>query len=210
MFSIDISTPCMYVCMYVDLTCIHTYVRQDMLIAYGLKNKKARALRPFGVYYALHCSIQLKYAPHTHDRLHLTRRFIASSRLHGVMVYLDYRARCTSLPLVDGEVGDMPQTNRRPRRPPGVVNFLNLSKANGCVYQGNFRRGVRHGYGTCTFPGGERYTGNWEKGKMHGEGTLDIKGRTLTGIWEQGCVMSLTANLVKSRRSTLVSPPCAF
>lgn len=63
-------------------------------------------------------------------------------------------------------------------------------KANGCVYEGGFRRGERHGTGTCTFPGGERYAGAWHKGKMHGEGTLEIKGRTLTGIWNQGCVVS--------------------
>lgn len=65
------------------------------------------------------------------------------------------------------------------------------------MYQGTFRRGERHGYGTCTFPGGERYTGNWEKGKMHGEGTLDIKERTLTGMWDKGCVPRSTATHVK-------------
>ncbi|CAM9627016.1 unnamed protein product [Ascophyllum nodosum] len=61
-----------------------------------------------------------------------------------------------------------------------------LEWANGCVYEGDFYRGNRHGNGICTFPGGERYTGTWESGKMHGEGTLEIKGRVLTGIWENG------------------------
>ncbi|CAN0240861.1 unnamed protein product, partial [Ectocarpus sp. 8 AP-2014] len=61
-----------------------------------------------------------------------------------------------------------------------------LTWANGCVYEGGFRRGERHGTGICTFPGGERYAGAWDKGKMHGEGTLEIKGRTLTGVWNQG------------------------
>lgn len=54
-------------------------------------------------------------------------------------------------------------------------------QANGCVYEGEFQRGERHGQGICTFPGGERYAGCWEDGKMHGQGTLDINGRTLAG-----------------------------
>lgn len=60
-------------------------------------------------------------------------------------------------------------------------------EANGCVYDGDFQRGQRHGIGTCTFPGGERYSGSWEKGKMHGEGTLEMKGRTLAGERNFGC-----------------------
>ncbi|CAM9599710.1 unnamed protein product, partial [Hapterophycus canaliculatus] len=62
-----------------------------------------------------------------------------------------------------------------------------LTWANGCVYEGPFLRGERHGAcGTCTFPGGEKYVGGWDKGKMHGQGTLEIKERTLTGIWDRG------------------------
>lgn len=63
-----------------------------------------------------------------------------------------------------------------PRRPQ-----LNVIAANGCIYEGDFHRGERHGEGTCTFPGGERYTGSWGNGKMHGEGTLEVKGRVLAG-----------------------------
>lgn len=53
--------------------------------------------------------------------------------------------------------------------------------ANGCVYEGDFQKGERHGKGICTFPGGEKYNGSWENGKMHGEGTLEIRERKLTG-----------------------------
>lgn len=58
-----------------------------------------------------------------------------------------------------------------------------LSPANGCVYEGDFHKGERHGQGICTFPGGERYNGGWGNGKMHGEGTLEIRERTLTGSY---------------------------
>lgn len=57
--------------------------------------------------------------------------------------------------------------------------------ANGCVYEGDFCRGARHGQGMCTFPGGERYSGGWQNGKMHGEGTLELMGRKLKGKQHQ-------------------------
>ena len=38
-------------------------------------------------------------------------------------------------------------------------------------YDGNWKRGEKHGEGTYFFPNGDRYEGRWLKGKQHGEGT---------------------------------------
>jgi hypothetical protein len=42
----------------------------------------------------------------------------------------------------------------------------------GHVYEGQFRNGCRHGFGTQTYVDGSLYVGEWGCGKRHGEGTL--------------------------------------
>ena len=40
------------------------------------------------------------------------------------------------------------------------------------VYEGEWRNGLRHGYGTETCTNGEKYVGQWNEGKYHGHGEL--------------------------------------
>ncbi|MDW7693387.1 hypothetical protein R9C00_01410 [Flammeovirgaceae bacterium SG7u.111] len=54
------------------------------------------------------------------------------------------------------------------------------------VYKGKIRRGVRHGYGVCTWPDGSKYEGMWKYGTMTGKGTFTYKGNTYDGLWLNG------------------------
>ncbi len=42
------------------------------------------------------------------------------------------------------------------------------------VYEGNFRNGVVHGFGSMTwhYPVFKKYVGEWKEGSMHGHGLL--------------------------------------
>jgi|GEM_PF-3272187 len=49
----------------------------------------------------------------------------------------------------------------------------------GSIYKGEFKNGLRNGYGTMRLKSrdGHTYIGNWENDKMHGEGTLFMEGK---------------------------------
>ncbi len=40
----------------------------------------------------------------------------------------------------------------------------------GAVYEGDFKKGLRHGKGTVHYPNGSSYVGEWKKDKRHGKG----------------------------------------
>lgn len=40
----------------------------------------------------------------------------------------------------------------------------------GGQYNGNWKDGMYHGYGECTWPDGHLYKGEWKEGKTHGKG----------------------------------------
>lgn len=42
-------------------------------------------------------------------------------------------------------------------------------------YEGNYKDGMKHGFGTMKFPTGDLYEGEWFENKMHGEGTYTYK-----------------------------------
>ena len=42
-------------------------------------------------------------------------------------------------------------------------------------YQGNYKNGLKDGFGRMVFPSGDSYDGNWVENKMHGEGTYVYK-----------------------------------
>ncbi|KAK9733387.1 hypothetical protein RND81_04G064900 [Saponaria officinalis] len=56
--------------------------------------------------------------------------------------------------------------------------------SDGCVYEGEWRRGMRHGRGKLMFPSGAVYQGEFSGGYMHGEGTYTWPGHlTYRGRW---------------------------
>ncbi len=54
------------------------------------------------------------------------------------------------------------------------------------TYEGRFKAGHPHGFGTYTFATGEKYTGSWKKGKKQGLGKLIAADGNLVkeGIWK--------------------------
>ena len=50
-------------------------------------------------------------------------------------------------------------------------------------YDGNWKRGEKHGEGTYFFPNGDRYEGIWLKGKQHGKGTYFFSGNYRNVYW---------------------------
>ncbi|XP_021774564.1 phosphatidylinositol 4-phosphate 5-kinase 9-like isoform X2 [Chenopodium quinoa] len=58
------------------------------------------------------------------------------------------------------------------------------SWSDGCVYDGEWRRGMRHGWGKLSFPSGAIYEGEFSGGYMNGQGTYSWPGRmTYKGRW---------------------------
>ena len=52
----------------------------------------------------------------------------------------------------------------------------------GGIYEGEFLKGFRHGYGKMTFKDGAQYTGEWFCGYAHGNGTFAFdKGESYNG-----------------------------
>ena len=47
-----------------------------------------------------------------------------------------------------------------------------MEYANGNVYEGDWKKGVRDGTGTMTYADGSKYTGDWKANKKSGFGTL--------------------------------------
>lgn len=45
--------------------------------------------------------------------------------------------------------------------------------ANGSVYEGSFRKGLREGRGTMTYPNGNKYIGEWKGNKKEGQGEME-------------------------------------
>jgi hypothetical protein len=58
--------------------------------------------------------------------------------------------------------------------------------ANGDKYDGEWEKGLPHGFGTMLYCSGEWYTGQWQQGKRHGEGKATFfDGTKFKGMWEE-------------------------
>ena len=63
-----------------------------------------------------------------------------------------------------------------------------MKYANGDIYEGNWKRGLRHGKGKMEmFNSDKTYIGKWRGDVQHGKGKLFYKdGNHYEGIWENG------------------------
>ncbi len=76
-----------------------------------------------------------------------------------------------------------------------------LEYANGDVYQGQWVKNERSGFGKLTFKrGGEYFNGEWLEDKMHGKGTFThSNGVKQDGIWENGVLLGPKPLKLKER-----------
>ncbi|KAL3822663.1 hypothetical protein ACHAXA_001816 [Cyclostephanos tholiformis] len=56
--------------------------------------------------------------------------------------------------------------------------------SSGNKYAGNFKDGMRHGYGIATYHDGEVFNGEWRRGRRHGRGVLHLVNcEVFDGVW---------------------------
>jgi len=76
----------------------------------------------------------------------------------------------------------------------GILEFT-ADKYQGDHYQGEFKNGLKHGFGMYFFSNGDKYVGEYQFGKREGKGTYSFTdGKpALTGIWSNNALVTKTA-----------------
>jgi len=76
----------------------------------------------------------------------------------------------------------------------GILEFT-ADKYQGDHYQGEFKNGLKHGFGMYFFSNGDKYVGEYQYGKREGKGTYSFTdGKpALTGIWSNNALVNKTA-----------------
>jgi len=75
-------------------------------------------------------------------------------------------------------------------------------------YKGEFRDGLPHGQGTCSYSNGERYEGQWSDGSFNGDGTLYLTdGSAVEGLWEYGVFQAKSIAKEKSVQTVETAKP---
>ena len=69
----------------------------------------------------------------------------------------------------------------------GGVRHGTMHYENGTVYSGDFKNGLKHGYGEFVYKNGSKYSGCWIEDKEHGDGKLVV-----AGVWNRGMNVSKT------------------
>ena len=77
----------------------------------------------------------------------------------------------------------------------GILEFT-ADKYQGDHYQGEFKNGLKHGFGMYFFSNGDKYVGEYQYGKREGKGTYSFTdGKpALTGIWSNNALVTKTAS----------------
>ena len=77
----------------------------------------------------------------------------------------------------------------------GILEFT-ADKYQGDHYQGEFKNGLKHGFGMYFFANGDKYVGEYQFGKREGKGTYSFSdGKpAVTGIWSNNALVTKTAN----------------
>jgi hypothetical protein len=83
----------------------------------------------------------------------------------------------------------------------GVLEFT-ADKFQGDYYQGEFKNGLKHGFGTYFFSNGDKYIGNYQYGKREGKGTYSFSNgkQSLTGTWSNNDLLTKTINAPESEQ----------
>jgi len=69
---------------------------------------------------------------------------------------------------------------------PAFSQVAEVDSADLGTYTGKYRKGMRHGQGTCVWADGSKYEGMWRYDVMHGKGTFTYKGYRYEGDWQNG------------------------
>ena len=77
----------------------------------------------------------------------------------------------------------------------GILEFT-ADKYQGDHYQGEFKNGLKHGFGMYFFSNGDKYVGEYQFGKRDGKGTYSFSNGkpALTGIWSNNAIVTKTSN----------------
>lgn len=63
-----------------------------------------------------------------------------------------------------------------------------IQYANGSVYEGMWKNGLREGYGRLIHPTGDMYLGDWKNDKANGKGKFsNLEGYSYEGDWIDDC-----------------------
>jgi hypothetical protein len=79
-----------------------------------------------------------------------------------------------------------------PRNKYGPNGYGKMTYANGDVYEGQWKNGLKQGSGVMDFSNGDKYEGQWKNGKMHGKGVMKFSyGQKYEGEWKEGLMDGL-------------------
>ena len=65
-----------------------------------------------------------------------------------------------------------------------------MTTKGGCIYEGTYNQGRRHGQGRIEYPCGLSYDGDWKDGQPHGQGKMTSTSSRFTyeGDFEKGSI----------------------
>lgn len=77
----------------------------------------------------------------------------------------------------------------------GILEFT-ADRYQGDHYQGEFKNGLKHGFGIYFFANGDKYVGEYQYGKRDGKGTYTFSNGkpALTGIWANNALVTKMTN----------------
>jgi hypothetical protein len=77
----------------------------------------------------------------------------------------------------------------------GILEFT-ADRYQGDHYQGEFKNGLKHGFGMYFFANGDKYVGEYKFGKREGKGTYTFSNGNpaLTGVWANNALVTKTTN----------------
>ena len=77
----------------------------------------------------------------------------------------------------------------------GILEFT-ADRYQGDHYQGEFKNGLKHGFGIYFFANGDKYVGEYQYGKREGKGTYTFSNGkpALTGIWANNALVTKMTN----------------
>ena len=77
----------------------------------------------------------------------------------------------------------------------GILEFT-ADRYQGDHYQGEFKNGLKHGFGMYFFANGDKYVGEYQFGKREGKGTYSFSNGkpALSGVWSNNALVTKMTN----------------